>query len=166
MNAMRAALVGLLALGALSVAGFTFADGTSGGANSPSAQTQKLPGIPSYAAGYKRWQKLNRKRVRGGSPAHGGTKNVYVSKPLRRGQKRYPVGTIIVKEAINPGESFVRLIAVSRKIKGFNPRHNDWQMIEWTRDSASARFSEVARGQICYSCHVGARARDYVWTKP
>jgi hypothetical protein len=162
---MRAALVGLVALGALSVAGFTFEAGTPSTSSTPSATEQNLPGIPSYVRGYKRWQKLNRKPVRGGSPAHGGTKNVYVSKPLRPGQKRYPVGTIIVKEAVNPGERFVRLIAVSRKIKGFNSRHNDWQMIEWTRDSASARFSEVARGQICYSCHVGARSRDYVWTK-
>jgi Cytochrome P460 len=162
---MRAALIGLLAIGALSVAGFTFDDASSSASGEPSAQVQQLPGIPSYVRGYKRWQKLNRKPVRGGSSAHGGTKNVYVSKPRRAGQKRYPVGTIIVKEAVNPGESFVHLIAVSRKIKGFNPRHNDWQMIEWSRDSGSARFTEVARGQICYSCHVGARSRDYVWTK-
>jgi Cytochrome P460 len=162
---MRAALVGLLALGALSVAGFTFEGGTSDVAGAPSARAQQLPGVPSYVRGYKRWQKLNRRPIRGGSAAHGGTKNVYVSKPLRAGQKRYPVGTIIVKEAVNPGERFVHLIAVSRKVKGFNPRHNNWQMIEWTRSSASARFSEVARGQICYSCHVGARSRDYVWTR-
>jgi hypothetical protein len=162
---MRAALVGLLALGALSLVGFTFRSGESSTASTQPTARAPFPGVPSYIAGYKRWQKLNRKPVRGGSPAHDGTKNVYVSKPLRRSQKRYSVGTIIVKEAVNPGESFVHLIAVSRKIKGFNPRHNDWQMIEWTRDSASARFSEVARGQICYSCHVGARSRDYVWTK-
>lgn len=162
---MRAALVGLLALGALSVAGFTFGgDAEFESSNTPSARAP-FPGVPAYIAGYKRWQKLNRRPVRGGSPAHGGTKNVYVSKPLRAGQKRYAVGTIIVKEAVNPGESFVHLIAVMRKIKGFNPRHNDWQFIEWTRNSGSAKFSEVARGQICYSCHVGARSRDYVWTK-
>jgi Cytochrome P460 len=162
---MRAALVGLLAFGALSLVGFTFASGESPTASTAPSARAPYPGVPAYIAGYKRWQKLNRKPVRGGSPAHGGTKNVYVSKPLRAGQKRYAVGTIIVKEAVDPGERFVRLIAVSRKIKGFNPRHNDWQMIEWTRDSPSARFSEVARGQICYSCHVGARSRDYVWTK-
>jgi hypothetical protein len=162
---MRAALVGLLALGAVSVAGFTFEDGASDATSAPSARAQQLPGVPSYVRGYKRWQKLNRRPIRGGSAAHGGTKNVYVSKPRRAGQKRYPVGTIIVKEAVNPGQRFVHLIAVSRKIKGFNPRHNDWQMIEWTRSSASARFTEVARGQICYSCHVGARSRDYVWTR-
>jgi hypothetical protein len=162
---MRAALVGLLALGAFSVAGFTFEGRTSDASSEPSARAQQLPGIPSYVRGYKRWQKLNRRPVRGGSSAHVGTKNVYVSKRLRAGQKRYPVGTIIVKEAVDPGGRFVSLIAVSRKIRGFNRRHNDWQMIEWSRDSASARFSEVARGQICYSCHIGARSRDYVWTK-
>jgi Cytochrome P460 len=160
---MRYGLAALLVLGAFSVAGFTFGDGSTE-ATGPVAKPP-FRGVPAYIAGYKRWQKLNRKPVRGGSPAHGGTKNVYVSKPLRPGQKRYSVGTIIVKEGVNPGQSFVHLIAVSRKIKGFNRRHNDWQMIEWTRTSASARFSEVARGQICYSCHVGARARDYVWTR-
>jgi hypothetical protein len=147
------------------VVGFTFDDSSPDATSAPSARAQQLPGIPSYVRGYKRWQKLNRKPIRGGSAAHGGTKNVYVSKRLRAGQKRYPAGTIIVKEAVNPGERFVHLIAVSRKIKGFNPRHNNWQMIEWTRSSASARFTEVARGQICYSCHVGARSRDYVWTR-
>jgi Cytochrome P460 len=162
---MRAPLVALLALGALSVVGFTFDSGGNGGARGAPSAKPPYPGVPAYIAGYKRWQKLNRKPVRGGSPAHAGTKNVYVSKPLRPGQKRYPAGTIIVKEAVNPGQSFVHLIAVSRKIRGFNPRHNDWQMIEWSRDSGSARFTEVARGQICYSCHVGARSRDYVWTK-
>jgi Cytochrome P460 len=162
MAAMRAALVGLLALGALSVAGFTFESNALSG--TPSAKAP-FPGVPSYIAGYKRWQKLNRRPIRGGSTAHGGTKNVYVSKPLRAGQKRYASGTIIVKEAVNPGESYVHLIAVMRKVKGFNARHNDWQMIEWTRSSARAKFTEVARGQICYSCHVGARSRDYVWTR-
>jgi hypothetical protein len=165
MIAMRAALLGVLALGALSVAGFTFGgEAGSEPANEPSAKAP-FPGVPAYIAGYKRWQRLNRTPVRRGSPAHSGTKNSYVSKPLRAGKKRYAVGTIIVKEAVNPGEDFVHLIAVMRKVKGFNPRHNDWQMIEWTRDSASARFSEVARGQVCYSCHVGARSRDYVWTR-
>jgi Cytochrome P460 len=165
MDAMRAALVGLLVLGAFSMVGFAFGSGTGPEPSSTPSARAPYPGVPAYIAGYKRWHKLNRKPIRGGSPAHGGTKNVYVSKPLRAGHKRYAAGTIIVKEAVNPGESFVHLIAVSRKIKGFNPRHNDWQMIEWSRASASARFSEVARGQICYSCHVGARSRDYVWTK-
>ena len=43
--------------------------------------------------------------------------------------------------------------------------HNGWQMIEWTRPSGRARFSQLARGQVCTSCHSQARKTDYVFTK-
>ena len=58
----------------------------------------------------------------------------------------------------------VTLIAVMRKLRATGP-HNGWQMIEWTRSSGSARFSELARGQVCTSCHFQARKTDYVFTK-
>ena len=51
-----------------------------------------------------------------------------------------------------------------RKVKATGP-NNGWVMIEWVRSSANARFTEIARGQICYSCHVGAKKTDYVFTK-
>lgn len=164
---MRLGLVGLLALGAVSVAGFTFRTGDQ--ALAPAATTAKapFPGLPSYIAGYKRWPKNNRRPIapRASDP-HDSQKNIYVSKPLKPGQKRYAAGTIIVKEGTEPGTRFVKLIAIMRKIKGFNRQHNDWQMIEWSRPSSDSRFTEVARGTVCYSCHVGARSRDYVWFRP
>jgi hypothetical protein len=122
-----------------------------------------VPGIPGYAQNYKRWTKLNAKPIppRANDP-HRSTKNVYASKLRRRGTSRYPVGTVIVKEGRNRG--FVSLIAVMRKVKATGP-NNGWVMIEWTQQSAGARFSELARGQVCYSCHVGAKKTDYVFTK-
>jgi hypothetical protein len=51
-----------------------------------------------------------------------------------------------------------------RKVKATGP-NNGWVMVEWTRAAANARFAELARGQVCYSCHVGARKTDYVFTK-
>lgn len=130
-------------------------------------EAKPLPGLPRYTAGYRSWTKLNRRPVppRASGDAHSGTKNVYASKLPPRGSSRYPYGTIIVKEASRPGKRFLGLIAVMRKVRGASPRNNDWVMIEWTRSSARARFSELARGQVCYSCHVGARRTDYVWTK-
>jgi hypothetical protein len=124
-----------------------------------------LPGIPRYAQPYKSWTKLNAKPIpRRSADAHDGTKNVYASKLPPRGSTRYPVGSVIVKEGFRPGKRFVGLIAVMRKVKatGLN---NGWVMIEWVRSSANARFTEIARGQICYSCHVGAKKTDYVFTK-
>jgi len=124
-----------------------------------------LPGIPSYAQPYKTWTKLNSKPIpRRAADAHDGTKNVYASKLPRSGSTRYPVGTVIVKEGFRPGKRYVGLIAVMRKVKATGP-NNGWVMIEWTRGSANARFTEIARGQICYSCHVGAKRTDYVFTK-
>jgi hypothetical protein len=163
---VKLGLVGLLALGALSVAGFSFGTGPTQPSNSPAAKAP-FPGVPAYLAGYKRWPKHNRRAIPPRTPdPHDSSKQIYVSKPLKRGQKRYAVGTIIVKEGSEPGTKFVKLIAIMRKVRGFNGQHNDWQMIEWSRGSAGQRFTEVARGQICYSCHVGARSRDYVWFRP
>ncbi len=125
---------------------------------------QPLPGLPKYTAGYRTWTKVNRKPIppRVNDP-HDSVKNVYASK-TKRGA-RYPYGTVIVKEGSQPGRRFVKLIAVMRKVRGASPRNNDWQMIEWTRSSPRARFVAIASGAVCYSCHVGAKRNDYVFTK-
>jgi Cytochrome P460 len=126
--------------------------------------SKPLPGLPAYTDGYRTWTKINRKPIppRANDPHHS-VKNVYASKAKRGG--RYPYGTVIVKEGREPGKKWVRLMAVMRKVHGASPRNNDWQMREWTRGSASGRFGEIASGQVCYSCHVGAKKNDYVFTK-
>lgn len=129
-----------------------------------SSSARPLPGLPSYTAGYKGWTKLNAKLIpRRTSDPHDGRKNVYASRLPARGSSRFPVGTVIVKEAFRPGQTYPYLAAVMRKTRA--RAHNGWVMIEWTRRSRTARFSEVARGQICTSCHVQARKTDYVFTR-
>ncbi len=122
-----------------------------------------LPGLPRFTAGYDEWPKLNGKRLppRDSDP-HLGTKQVYASKPARPGGV-FPNGTIIVKEAARPGKDFVGLVAVMRKKPGADPAHNDWVFVEWTREAPDERFSEVASGAVCWSCHAGAAEHDYVW---
>ncbi|HJV29356.1 MAG TPA: cytochrome P460 family protein [Gaiellaceae bacterium] len=127
------------------------------------AGASPLPGLPRYTAGYTGWTKLNSKPI---PPrpvdAHRSVKNVYASKVPRAG--RYPVGTVIVKEGRQRSGAPVTLIAVMRKLRVTGP-HNGWQMIEWTRPSGNARFTELARGSVCTSCHFRARKTDYVFTK-
>jgi len=142
-------------LAAALVVGATVAQGGS-------AKAKPLPGLPAYTAGYKSWPRINRKPIPPRSnDAHFGTKNIYASKRIRGG--RYPVGTVIVKEITRSG--VVSVVAVMRKIEGFSPRNNDWQMIEYIRDSARTRFGVLAQGQVCYSCHVQARKNDFVFTR-
>jgi hypothetical protein len=116
-------------------------------------------GLPSYTNGYSKWPKLNAKPFsRCGPPcAHSGVKNVYASK--RKVGSKYPNGTVIVKSIREAGARYVGQVAVMRKLNG------RWRFVEYSRSSASGRFSVLAQGQLCVSCHVRAKSNDYVFTK-
>lgn len=137
-------------------------------ATTPETETEPpaprpLPGLPRYTAGYKRWTKLNAEPIPPSeSDPHLGTKNVYASEKAGP-DGVYPVGTIIVKDAVRPDADFIGLVAVMRKRAGFDPAHNDWEFIEWTRESADAPFTITARDEVCTGCHIGAEDDDYVW---
>jgi Cytochrome P460 len=114
-------------------------------------------GLPSYTNGYQQWTKLNRKPIVGGSPAHSGRKNVYTSK--RRVGKRFPNGTVIVKSIAQPGDARARpsQVAVMRKTNG------RWRFVEY--ELSGSRYTILAQGQLCVSCHMQVRSSDYVFTK-
>jgi hypothetical protein len=113
-------------------------------------------GLPAYTDGYARWTKLNRRPVTAPG-AHNGVKNVYASKP--RGKNRlFPNGTVIVKSIAAPGaKGLARQVAVMRKIRG------RWQWVEYELDGR--RYGVLAKGSLCSSCHMQARANDWVFTK-
>jgi hypothetical protein len=124
-----------------------------------SAQTTRS-GLPAYTNGWQKWPRINERPFRTTGPlssAHSGLKNVYASK--RKVRARYPNGTVIVKTIVKPGTSFVGQFAVMRKLRG------RWQYVEYERSSPRVRYTVLARGQLCQSCHVQARASDYVFTK-
>jgi len=130
----------------------------------PRTKPKAPPGVPGFVAGYRGWVKLNETPIppRESDP-HNGTKNVYASRrPAADGVFRN--GSIVVKEAVRPGADFIGLIAIMRKRAGADPAHNDWVFVEYTRESAGARFIEIASGTVCWSCHVGAEDTDYVFT--
>jgi cytochrome P460 len=145
----------------------------SAAATAPSrSEVRPLPGLPAYTAGFERWLKLNRTPIPARpNDAHLGTKNVFVNRTRARlapgGRQRfpYPYGSIIVKSIRRPGQRFVGVVAVMRKVRGKNPAHNDWVMIEYLRSSPGARFGELASGAVCTGCHVQVRRRDYVFTR-
>jgi hypothetical protein len=130
-----------------------------------------LPGLPNDVAGYEKWLKLNAKPIppRAADP-HNGDKNIYVNQARATiapgGQQKfpYPEGSIVVKEATRPGKDFIGLIAIMRKIKGTDPAHNDWMFVEYVRDGKDDAFREIAKGAICWGCHIGAKDTDYVFT--
>lgn len=123
------------------------------------ASTGQAPGLPSYTKGYATWPKLNKRPIRNEDPrtGHAGTKNVFVSK--RKVGKRYPNGVVVVKTIVDPGATFIGKVAVMRKVSG------RWRYIEYTRSAPSARYTILAQGASCQSCHMQVRSNDYVFTK-
>jgi hypothetical protein len=115
-------------------------------------------GLPTYTNGYKQWTKINRKPITTNRlGAHSGVKNVYASR--KRVGSKYPNGTVVVKTIVTRGTKYVGQFAVMRKLNG------RWRFVEYSRTSARARFTVLAQGQLCVSCHVQAKSNDYVFTK-
>ena len=115
-------------------------------------------GLPSYTNGYGKWPRINTRPVtRCGPPcAHAGVKSVYASR--KKVGNRYPNGTVIVKTIAQAGAAGPPdQVAVMRKVDG------RWRFVE---DRLSGpRYTVLAQGQLCQSCHMRARATDYVFTK-
>ena len=84
-------------------------------------------------------------------------KNVYASK--RKVGSRYPNGTVIVKTIVKPGTKYIGQFATMRKVDG------RWRYIEYERSSPSERYSLLAQGSLCQSCHVMAKSNDFVFTR-
>lgn len=116
-------------------------------------------GLPAYTNGYQKWPKINTKPfTRCGPPcAHSGVKNVYASK--RKVGKKYPNGAVIVKTIVMPGTKYVGQFAVMRKVNG------RWRYVEYERSGPRERYTVLAQGQLCASCHMMAKSNDYVFTK-
>jgi Cytochrome P460 len=117
-------------------------------------------GLPSYTNGYATWPRLNKKPFTSTGPlssAHSGVKNVYASR--RKVGKTFPNGTVIVKSIRRPGDkpSLPGQVAVMRKVDG------RWRFVEYER--SGSRYTVLAQGELCQSCHAQARANDYVFTK-
>ena len=145
---MRTKVVAIVAVVALAAAAVVVA----------TAQTT-ANGLPSYTNGYQKWPKLNRKPfTRCGPPcAHAGVKNVYASK--RKVGTKYLNGTVIVKSIAQRGDkpALPSQVAVMRKVSG------RWRFVEY--QLSGSRYTVLAQGQLCVSCHVQAKANDYVFTK-
>jgi hypothetical protein len=84
-------------------------------------------------------------------------KHVYAS--TKKVRARYPNGTVIVKTVAQSGDRPARpsQVAVMRKASG------RWRYVEYVL--SGSRYTVLAHGQLCQSCHALARANDYVFTK-
>lgn len=127
---------------------------TGAGAVVASAQSS-ADGLPRYIKGYTTWKKLNAKPITAPG-AHNGVKNVFASRP-RGKDKRFPDGTIVVKSIAEPGaKGKPKQVAIARKVGG------RWQWIEY--ELSGSAYGVLAKGALCSSCHMQAKANDWIFT--
>jgi len=137
------------------LAGLVVVLGVAGAVGAVAAAKPQANGLPAYTNGYAKWQRLNAKPIT--TPgAHDGVKHVYASK-AKRG-KAFPNGTVIVKSIAKPrAKGLPAQVAVMRKVNG------RWQWVEYER--TGVRYAAFAQGSICTSCHMQAKADDWVFTR-
>lgn len=70
-----------------------------------------------------------------------------------------PERDVIAKSIAQPGDkpALPSQVAVVRKVNG------RWKFVEYSH--SGSRYTVLAQGQFCLSCHVTAKSNDFVFTK-
>lgn len=122
------------------------------------------------------------KTKEGVDPANGGlhdnndstvVRKIYIKDDASLVNGQYPVGTLIVKHAYSPDLAFNQITGMVKRGNGFNPTTGDWEWFMLMPDGAIAtdangmamRGGAAMMGGACNSCHSGASAKDFVFSK-
>ncbi|MBK6643000.1 MAG: hypothetical protein KBH11_07950 [Bacteroidia bacterium] len=101
------------------------------------------------------------------------TRNVYFNNGQDRVNGTYPIGTIIAKRSTNPAGTVDEIVGMAKRGNGFNTAAGNW---EWFMlnvngtiavDSTGTEMRGGANfmGGSCNSCHAGASANDFTFSK-
>ena len=101
------------------------------------------------------------------------TRYIYFKDDASRVDGKYPVGTIIVKEAYNPDNTVHQFTALAKRGNNFNPSANDWEWFILAGDGQIAvdtagnqmRGANLMGG-ACTGCHSQASNIDFVFSEP
>lgn len=120
-------------------------------------------GVPAKYAEYARWEIVAGKGLPTGGP-HAGQRKVVYANPLAarewKSGRALPVGSIVVKTA--GATDAPTLVAVMEK------RAEGWYYEEYLPEAGKyvLKFGGPGGQQLCVGCHTGAKAKDYLFTRP
>lgn len=122
-----------------------------------------LNGLPAKYGEYGKWEKVAVKGLPTSGPHAGEAKLVYAN-PLAtqdwKSGKELPIGSIVVKTAGPAGAP--TLVAVMEK------RQGGWYYEEYFPEGGKyvLKFGGPGGQQLCLGCHSGAKAKDFLFTRP
>jgi hypothetical protein len=74
-------------------------------------------------------------------------------------ERQFPVGTIVVKEKLTPDLTAEGIGGMQKMEPGYDPEGGDWRYFYWSQ----ADGFTAGRLDNCRSCHLGAKASDFVF---
>ncbi len=117
----------------------------------------------------------------GVDPANGGlhdnndatvTRKVFIKDDASLVDGQYPVGTVLVKHSYNPDLAFNQITAMVKRGNNFDAGFGNWEYFMLQPDGKIAKDAggNLMRGAklfngMCQNCHVGASAKDFVFSK-
>jgi len=101
------------------------------------------------------------------------TRKVYFKNGQARVNGTYPIGTVVVKHSTNPTGTVNEITAMVKRGNNFNPTTGDWEwfMLMPNGNMMTDTSGMVMRGGttmmngMCNSCHGGASAKDFTFSK-
>jgi hypothetical protein len=78
----------------------------------------------------------------------------------------FPVGSLLVKEMLDPSGAPPILTAMYKKAPGYDPSHHDWWYGRLDASGAPTDPAYVGNVSFCIACHAGATGSDFAWGVP
>ena len=76
--------------------------------------------------------------------------------------RKFPVGSIIVRERLLPGSSSPdQLVVMIKHEPAFNPKGNGWEFL--SADGPLTRITKRERDGACLKCHASASQNDFIF---
>lgn len=131
-------------------------------------------GMPEAFADYHGWHRANVNKIMTPS-AHPEMKDVYFNDAAAEGFDAaeasfsfpHADGSVFVKETLDPDSLEVTVLAVMRKVEGFDADHGDWEWGMWERNGDGlfeGGWLELEAGQeMCAECHSRMADNDFTF---
>lgn len=99
-----------------------------------------------------------------GTRPHGAILRTYVSPKayldITNKKGMFSEGAVIVKENYSP-EKKLMAVTVMKKVKGYDPEHNDWYWAKYGPDGTALKEGKV---EGCIKCHLEVKDNDYAFS--
>ena len=120
---------------------------------------------------YTKWEKLGEQTHPEPSGPHGALVKTYANKPAVGNLASAPQGAILVAENYGKDEQTLTSITVMYRVKGSEPKTNDWYWLEYLPNGSIARTpakdgNKAIAGKVksCIECHTKAEGKDFVFS--